>query len=136
MAEYRLKEFDRLGLEVPPGGEAKVVDPQSDAAFENSKLRWEELGTEPHCSTFDFYRKALALRKQLHVAGNPERASWLVRSEGDVVVVTYSFSDRSVEIHFAVKKGTDLRIPDGKILLRSGTEGTHHPETVVVESNS
>ena len=133
MADYRLEEFERLGFSIAPDGEAKVVDPQSEVAFESSKLRWDELDSEPHRSTFEFYRKAIALRKELHIDGNPARTNWQVWSDGDVVVVSYSYRDTKVEVHFAVKKGDDLRLPPGKILFRSGIEASDQPETVVLE---
>lgn len=60
VTEGRKKEFeDFLGF-----GE-DVPDPQHPAAFERSRLLWDELDVEPHRGMLELYRDLLKLRKAL-----------------------------------------------------------------------
>ncbi len=135
MAEYRRKEFARLGLEVPKDRKNEVIDPQTEEAFAKSKLDWEELGREPYRSTFTFYKRALALRKELHLEGNPGRTRWRVQSAGDVVLLSYTLPGRVVDVIFAVKRARDLQMPAGKTLFCSSDAEMNldEPATVVIE---
>lgn len=53
----RRKEFAGFGWDPE-----NVPDPQSADSFERSKLKWEEVQTEPHRSILDWHRKLIALR--------------------------------------------------------------------------
>ena len=140
MGGYRLQEFERLGLEVPEGRQKDIPDPQAPAAFEHSKLKWQEVSEQPHANMLAFYRQALALRKDLHVGGQSDRNQWRVRARGDVVELTYLSPEREVDVFFAVKKASELPALDGKILLRSrspeNADAWDGPETVVLERRS
>ena len=140
MAGYRMLEFDRLGLKVPPERQSEIIDPQSEEAFQKSKLNWQEVGQEPHAGVLAFYREALALRKTLQVTGNSDRTQWRVRAVGDVVELTNLAPEREVDVLFAVKKASDLHLPEGKVLLSSRPLPTDAdndgPATVVLERAS
>ncbi len=137
MAGYRRKEFDRLGMHVPEEREKELPDPQSDEAFNLSKLNWDDLKTGEAQATLSLYKAALVLRRELHPSGNPGRRDWSVRAEGDVVVLTYRLPEREVQVQFAVKDGRDLPNSPGKVLFRSRPENfdsdAAQPETIVIE---
>ena len=69
-----------------------VPDPQAAETFEGSKLRWEELGAEPHRALLIWHRDLIALRRRLPalrdgslgtVAADVER-QWLTLTRGGV----------------------------------------------------
>lgn len=42
---------------------ARIPDPQAAGTFTGSRLQWDELSREPHCSMFRLYQALIALRK-------------------------------------------------------------------------
>jgi maltooligosyltrehalose trehalohydrolase len=89
--EGRAAGFEELGwkLEAPP-------DPQTPAAFTESKLNWDEPGRPPHAAMLDWYRRLLTLRRT-RLAGLDaslaatkvqfsEASRWLVATRGALTV--------------------------------------------------
>jgi maltooligosyltrehalose trehalohydrolase len=69
----RRAEFAAFGW--PPDA---VPDPQAEATFQRSKLRWEERDDPGHAGMLTWYRELLALRRaepDLHDPSQPARAS-------------------------------------------------------------
>lgn len=137
MAEYRLKEFERLGMAVSDHG--KLSDPQSLDTFLASKLNWAEVQEKSHKDTLKLYSEALALRANLFPLGNPSRDSWKVESKGDVVILNYWLEPRNISVQFALKNSQDLGGLRGRVLKRSSDRSDAelraeaHAETVVLE---
>jgi maltooligosyltrehalose trehalohydrolase len=89
----RFEEFADHGWDT-----TDVPDPNDPATFERSKLRWEELGEEPHARLLDCYRGLIALRRAHPELTDPwlgrlsvdfdEQARWIVLHRGalDVLV--------------------------------------------------
>ncbi|MBI5442619.1 MAG: malto-oligosyltrehalose trehalohydrolase [Deltaproteobacteria bacterium] len=57
VAEGRRSEFASFGWDPE-----SIPDPGARETFERSKLRWEELGLEPHASMLEWYRSLVRLR--------------------------------------------------------------------------
>ncbi len=60
MSAGRTREFSYFGWSPD-----EVPDPQDPATFTRSKLRWDELGTEPHASMLDWYRRLIDIRRSI-----------------------------------------------------------------------
>lgn len=88
----RRAEFADFGCDA-----ADVPDPQAAETFERSRLDWEEPAREPHAGLLDWYRRLIALRRELPAlrAGGldgvrvrfDEQARWLVLVRGPLAVV-------------------------------------------------
>lgn len=52
-------------------GPDEVPDPQAEGTLEASRLRWEELGEEPHARMLEWYRTLLRLRRTLPDLADP-----------------------------------------------------------------
>jgi isoamylase len=59
VTEGRRREFASFGWEPQ-----EVPDPQAGETFERSKLRWDELGREPHRSLLSWHRSLIRLRRE------------------------------------------------------------------------
>jgi len=87
----RKREFSYFGWSPD-----EVPDPQDPATFARSKLRWDELGVEPHASMLDWYRRLIAIRRSIPelTDGRNDRVrtsydedqGWLVLERDPVVV--------------------------------------------------
>jgi len=64
VTEGRRLEFSGFAAFRDPATREKIPDPQAEATFLRSKLRWDELGAEPHASTLRLYREFLRLRSE------------------------------------------------------------------------
>jgi maltooligosyltrehalose trehalohydrolase len=60
ITEGRKNEFAAFGWDP-----ARIPDPQSPGTFENSKLNWQEVETQPHYSMLEWYRKLIHIRKNI-----------------------------------------------------------------------
>ncbi|HEX9994143.1 MAG TPA: malto-oligosyltrehalose trehalohydrolase [Acidimicrobiales bacterium] len=58
VSEGRRREFASFGW-----APEDVPDPQDPATFERSRLRWDEVGEEPHAGLLDWHRRLIALRR-------------------------------------------------------------------------
>jgi maltooligosyltrehalose trehalohydrolase len=87
----RAAEFAAFGWDVD-----RLPDPQDVATFDRSKLRWDELDTEPHATVLRWYRSLLGLRAArcslraddpaaTSVAFDEDRR-WLTMRRGELVV--------------------------------------------------
>jgi maltooligosyltrehalose trehalohydrolase len=65
----RRAEFAAFSAFAGSGASNAVPDPQSLATFRRSQLDWDELGREPHRSTWRLYRDVLALRRSEKALG-------------------------------------------------------------------
>jgi maltooligosyltrehalose trehalohydrolase len=64
VVEGRRKEFQAFPEFAAPGAAARIPDPQADATFEASRLRWDEAGTAPHRQVLALHRDLLRLRRE------------------------------------------------------------------------
>jgi maltooligosyltrehalose trehalohydrolase len=54
----RVEEFASFGWDP-----ARVPDPQDPSTYQQSKLRWDEIGKDPHAEMLEWYRHLLGLRQ-------------------------------------------------------------------------
>ncbi len=102
VSEGRRREFAAFGWDP-----AAVPDPQDPATFIRSKLRWSELGTDPHGTLLRWHRELISLRDSLPSLRSGDRsdmsvafdedARWLVMSRGGVVVAC-NWGERPAEL--------------------------------------
>ncbi len=62
--EGRRKEFARFPEFQDPAARERIPDPTADSTFASAKLRWDEREREPHAGWLDWYRRALAVRRE------------------------------------------------------------------------
>jgi maltooligosyltrehalose trehalohydrolase len=60
----RRREFKRFAAFADDAACAGIPDPNAEATFDASKLRWEERGHAPHAERLEFVRELLALRRR------------------------------------------------------------------------
>lgn len=101
VSQGRKREFAAFGW-----SPSEVPDPQDEATFERSKLKWSELETSPHAELFEWYKRLIRLRRSLNdlEGGNlravrvryDEQAEWLVMERGRVRVACNFAPGRAV----------------------------------------
>ena len=60
----RRKEFEQFPEFQTEEMRARIPDPESDATFQLSKLRWSELAEAKHAAWHDLYQRLLAIRRE------------------------------------------------------------------------
>ena len=74
------------------GHDAAAPDPESPAAFEASKLRWEEGAEGTHAATRRLYRACLRERAALQAEGAMSSGRWAVAAEGKILAIRYQLA--------------------------------------------
>jgi len=89
VTEGRRKEFSKFKEFSDPEVREKIPDPQGEATFTMSKVKWDELSEHPHAAVLKFYKAALKLRKDEPVFNHLERTFLDAEavSENSIVVV-------------------------------------------------
>ena len=92
VSEGRRKEFGQFGWSPD-----EVPEPGAPETFDRSKIRWEEVGREPHASLLDWHRRLIQLRRDLPqlsdgrldlvVTDHDEAQKWLTVERGLVTIV-------------------------------------------------
>ena len=72
VTDGRRREFDRFPAFSDRDARAKIPDPQEEATFEASRLRWDEIHREPHASMLRLHRALVALRHGRRPVGEAE----------------------------------------------------------------
>ncbi|MEW6322899.1 MAG: malto-oligosyltrehalose trehalohydrolase [Acidobacteriota bacterium] len=78
----RRNEFRHFRAFSDPARRQAIPDPQADATFERSRLRWEEIERPRHARVVALYRDALALRRGLAPGGRAGEESVAAPAEG------------------------------------------------------
>lgn len=86
VTEGRREEFSGFALFRDPVVRETIPDPQSEATFLSSKIRWEELNQEAHAATLRLYRELLRLRQTLPALQDRRRVNWQVSELADGIV--------------------------------------------------
>ncbi len=79
----RRREFARFAEYASEEGQSRIPDPQDEATFTASKLRWEEREEAARAPVLDAYRKLLAMRRELR------RGRCEVRAEGGGILLCW-----------------------------------------------
>ena len=133
VSEGRRSEFSAFGWDP-----ADVPDPQDEATFLGSRLRWEERDQEPHTSMLAWHRQLIALRRAIPGLRDGDRDAmsvdfdeagrWLVMNRAGLTVAC-NWGDAAVDLAvdgevLAASPGADangarLRLdPDSVAVLR------------------
>ncbi len=127
VSEGRKREFEGFGWDP-----SEIPDPQEAGTFEGSKLKWEELGEEPHAEMLSWYKDLIALRKSRRELSDgvleqvdvdfDEEDRWFTMQRGGIVVVFtldeegYSAGlDDSVELLLSSDPG--ITVEEGRLVL-------------------
>jgi maltooligosyltrehalose trehalohydrolase len=99
VSEGRRSEFAAFGW-----NPEEVPDPQNPDTFQRSKLKWEEIGQEPHASLLNWYKRLIQLRRSTSALtdGRMERvetnfdknANWFVVKRGSIEIACNLAPDR------------------------------------------
>jgi maltooligosyltrehalose trehalohydrolase len=100
VTEGRRQEFKNFSAFTDPAARQKIPDPQAEATFQASKLRWTEKDQEPHASIFRLYRTMLHLRRDEPALRASERGSFELTpiNESAVILVRHAPSGPSLII--------------------------------------
>ncbi len=130
VSEGRRREFAAFGWSPD-----EVPDPQDPATFERSRLRWNELGDEPHASLLEWHRALIALRRAepdlsdgrfVAEAEWDAEAGWL-RVERGALTVEVNLSAEARHDHTATGELVLASHPDATL----GADGLRLPPTSV-----
>jgi maltooligosyltrehalose trehalohydrolase len=124
--EGRRAEFAAFGWQPE-----EVPDPQAPETFERSRLNWEEVCREPHCSLLEWYRRLIQLRRALPVLrdGNleeievdvDEAVGWLRMTRGPVCIVC-NLAEHSQRIAMPDSTGTEILLASDREVRVDATE--------------
>ena len=126
VSEGRKQEFAAFGWEPE-----EVPDPQDEATFTRSRLRWDEIAEPEHAGVLAWYRELIALRRSVpdFVSGNvevefSEEAGWLKLSRGRLLVA-FSIAPEPVRLptpkraQLLLKSSEDVSLGAGSLTLAS-----------------
>lgn len=102
VSEGRRREFAGFPEFSEPQARERIPDPQAEATFLASKLRWAERELPEHAATLELYRNALALRRTDPVLRATGRTELSVDAWGSVLGVHRALGDerRSLFVNF------------------------------------
>ena len=86
IGQSRRDEFRKYGTNADPKILSQMPDPQDEATFQDSKLKWDELSRPPNAGVFELYRECLGLRAREPVFRNPLRDMWTAKKIGEHLV--------------------------------------------------
>ncbi len=128
VSEGRRREFARFGWKAD-----EVPDPQDPATFERSKLRWDERERPPHREMLDWYRRLLALRRNLPPPG--ERVGEGVEVQVDCDARRLAFVRPGLAVYVNLGR-EDWRLPGDRggepVMSSAGTFEVVAPDGVAV----
>jgi maltooligosyltrehalose trehalohydrolase len=78
VSEGRRREFAAFGW-----APDEVPDPQDPATYERSKLDWSELARSPHAEVLEWYRRLIAMRREMAALTDGDIAGWEVEIDAD-----------------------------------------------------
>jgi malto-oligosyltrehalose trehalohydrolase len=120
----RREEFKRFPEFADAGSRERIPDPQADATFERSRLRWEERSESEHAEALRWYQRALATRRarivplirEIHHA-----ADWQVVGEGAVFVRWDCARNRELRLSANLSpQPNEFPYDDGRVIWHEG----------------
>jgi maltooligosyltrehalose trehalohydrolase len=116
----RREEFSQFGWQ------GEIPDPQSDATFENSKLRHSLKETEPHRTLLNFYQELIRLRSQFDLGSAWDREITQSDRPPEVTILRRKSGSNALAVifHFGNQEQSfDLSLPAGRwaVLLNSAS---------------
>ncbi|HEX8429832.1 MAG TPA: malto-oligosyltrehalose trehalohydrolase [Longimicrobium sp.] len=98
VTEGRREEFKKFSAFSDPAVREHIPDPQAEASFLDSRLRWDEREREPHAGILALYRTLLALRREHPALRRRERDSFTAAPLGDDAVALRRLGDEGSEL--------------------------------------
>ncbi len=114
VSEGRLREFQAFGSHWPAEMITRMLDPEDAAAFQQSKLDWHEMETQPHQMVLALYRECLRLRKEDTVLRRRGRGEWKAWTDHGCIFLMFGLErgpTRLLVAHF--DEGTEATIEAG-----------------------
>ena len=94
VTEGRRTEFNGFAAFRDPAEREKIPDPQAEATFLRSKLRWDEIGENRHAVTLRLYRECLRVRRESVALRNRSRDNLRVRlAENGMIKLLFGKTD-------------------------------------------
>jgi len=131
VSEGRKKEFAAFGWKPE-----EVPDPQDEATFLCSRLKWEEIAEPEHAGVLGWYRELIALRRSEpdFVSGDvkvefSEEGRWLLLQRGRHMV---AFSVASAAVTLAVPEHAEMVLHSSDEASLQGASLTLVPDSVAV----
>jgi maltooligosyltrehalose trehalohydrolase len=114
VTEGRRREFRRFSAFSDPAARERIPDPQAEATFLRSKLRWEEPDRMPHRGVLTLYRELLALRRAEPALRRRCREGMTVSAAGDrgVTLRREAAGGSAILLIVNLGEGLDLRLDD------------------------
>ena len=111
---------------------ATIPDPQDPETFTRSRLRWDEIESEPHHGVLRLYREMLALRRSLPEMLSADRESWEVGPLGEGGVVMRRRGHGGELLLLAVFEG-EIALPAAGMPLPAPVEGERWSPVLISE---
>ena len=109
VTEGRRKEFAEFPEFSDEHARERIPDPQSEATFANSKLRWDEQAAGLHGRSLALYRALIALRRDHHALSGDERtAGDAVAPDAQTLVVRRADADDTFWIVARFTRGGEV----------------------------
>ena len=137
VAKGRRAEFGRFAAFADEAAQARIPDPNDEATFMASKLRWDERDKSPHRERLTLIRELLAVRRRHlthRLAG--QRAGGSHETDGGLLRVSWRLGDGS-QWHLAARFGGTGQAsprPRGECVYASGAGCDAASQTVRLES--
>ena len=131
VSEGRKKEFAAFGWKPE-----EIPDPQAEATFARSKLKWEEIAEPEHAGVLGWYRELIALRQSNadFVNGDvkvefSEEGRWMTLRRGRFLV---AFSVAPDAVKLTVPENGELVLRSSEEVLLEGGSLTLVPDSVAI----
>lgn len=141
VSQGRRNEFARFAAFADPDARSRIPDPNDEATFRSSQLRWAERGQGAHAARMALVRELLALRREwLLPRIDPAPAhdnAGRYRFDGGVVHVDWPLANGAQWHLVANLTDTELAgaaVPEGRVVYRQGAgpDGRWRPGAVLV----
>ncbi len=113
VTEGRRREFARFPAFSDPDARRRIPDPQDERTFDTSRLRWDEVTSEPHASMLRLYRALLAARGRdpRLVDGESSRPPAARALDADTIAVTRNNGNGDVLLVARFRAGGRVEVP-------------------------
>lgn len=128
----RRAEFGRFAAFSSEAAQARIPDPNIEATFLASKLRWDERNNAPHKAWLDAVRHLLHLRQdRLAPLFSGQQGAGRFHCEGETLRVEWTLSPLGTKTsnvrlhllaHFGAQSCPVVMLPPGEMLYKSGVE--------------
>jgi maltooligosyltrehalose trehalohydrolase len=140
VSKGRLKEFEHFGADFGKDVLARMPDPQDEATFYNSKLRWNEVQQQDHQQVFDLCRRFIEFRRTSLTRRG--RDDWRAYLHGKILEIIYDTPKEITRVLCDLHGGGEINCDAAKwrIVLASGNSAKvsdnhlkfEKPETVIL----